>query len=65
MGCFTGFLKATNLIYYINRAEIVKNFTNFACDVYKRTIKFRRSSNRLGSRCEVCAAFGEVHRFLR
>ena len=48
MGCFPRYLKATNLINYINRAEIVKNFTNFACGVCERAIKYSRSSNRLG-----------------
>jgi len=38
--------KETNLINYINRAEIVKNFTNFACGFGGEAIKFWRSSNR-------------------
>ncbi len=41
MGCTPQSLKATNLINCINRAEIVKNFTNFACGFYERAIKFR------------------------
>jgi len=34
--------KETNLINYINRAEIVKNFTNFACGFGGEAIKFWR-----------------------
>lgn len=41
MGCMPQSFKAINLINYINRAEIVKNFTNFACDFCERAIKFR------------------------
>jgi len=40
------YLKELNLINYINRAEIVKNFTNFACGFGGGAIKFWRSSNR-------------------
>jgi hypothetical protein len=38
MGCFPDFLKAMNLINYINRTEIVKNFTNFTCGVCERAL---------------------------
>lgn len=41
MGCFTGYPETTKLIYYIKRAEIVKNFTNFACGFGAVPIKFR------------------------
>jgi hypothetical protein len=46
MGCIPRYPKITKLIYYINRDEIVKNFTNFACGVAARALKFLRSSNR-------------------
>jgi hypothetical protein len=42
MGYFPSFPKTTKLIYYINRGEIVKNFTNFACGVAARALKFLR-----------------------
>lgn len=38
MGYSPRYSKAINLINYINRAEIVKNFTNFTCGVCKRAI---------------------------
>jgi len=40
------YLKQSKLIIYINHAEIVKNFTNFACGFGGGAIKFWRSSNR-------------------
>jgi len=42
-------LKTLKLINYINLAEIVKNFTNFACGIGEGPIKFPRSSNRFVS----------------
>src|SRR6201986_1199413 len=45
-GCFPHYLKKLNLIIYINRTEIVKNFTNFACGLSGGAIRFWRSSNR-------------------
>jgi len=44
---FAHWPKKLNLIYYINLAEIVKNFTNFTCGIAEGAIKFRRSSNRV------------------
>jgi hypothetical protein len=44
-GCFPHYPKKLNLIYYINHAEIVKNFTNFACGVGGEKIRFRRHQN--------------------
>jgi hypothetical protein len=49
MGCSPSFPEALNLINNINRGEIVKNFTNFACGAGAGTIKFPRSSNRFVS----------------
>jgi hypothetical protein len=49
MGCLPNFAKTRKLIYYINRDEIVKNFTNFACGFGGVKIKFPRSSNRFVS----------------
>ena len=43
MGRLTHWLKTLNLIYFINLAEIVKNFTNFACGIGEGAIRFRRS----------------------
>src|SRR6476646_10856805 len=43
-GCFPQYSKTLNLINYITRAEIVKNFTNFACGIGEGPIRFRRSS---------------------
>jgi hypothetical protein len=45
MGYSPRYPKARKLIYYINRAEIVKNFTNFTCGCGEGPIRFRRSSN--------------------
>jgi hypothetical protein len=46
MGCSPCYGKTLKLINNINRGEIVKNFTNFACGVAAGPIKFWRSSNR-------------------
>jgi hypothetical protein len=43
-------LGTKNLIHFIKRTEIVKNFTNFACEVDECAIKFPRSSNGSSSR---------------
>jgi hypothetical protein len=48
-GCLPHYLKTLNLINYINLFEIVKNFTNFACGIGGKAIRFRRSSNRFVS----------------
>jgi hypothetical protein len=37
---YAHYSKELNLINYINRAEIVKNFTNFTCGFGGGTIKF-------------------------
>jgi hypothetical protein len=49
MGCSPRYPEALKLINNINRGEIVKNFTNFACGVGGGPIKFPPSSNRFVS----------------
>jgi len=56
-------LKTLKLIYYINLAEIVKNFTNFACGIGDGAIKFRRFIKPV--RFCFARVFDEVHRFLQ
>jgi hypothetical protein len=56
--------KQRKLIHYINRAEIVKNFTNFACEVGGGAIKFRPFIKRSAARLSCARVSDEVHRFL-
>jgi len=64
-GCSRQCLKTTKLILCINRTEIVKNFTNFACGAGAGPIKFWRSSNQFVSAAGFVRMFGDVHRFLQ
>jgi hypothetical protein len=65
MGYSPRYPKTQNLINNINRDEIVKNFTNFACRAGAGPIKFWRSSNRFVFARSLRGVFDGVHRFLQ
>jgi len=64
MGCSPRFSEATKLINYINRAEIVKNFTNFACGVCERAIKYPAFIEPARFSLIHARVSGDGHRFL-